>query len=129
MIEQRLHDSENEERRRQFEKLENTARGARIKAAREENRNFQQLTADKMQAKKDEMALQKKLKQMQDRSVAADKARNRELGRSFRLGKDIVVQTTKNARAQRRATKRLKNKMSWRVNKETSGCVALSVAV
>ena len=98
---------ENEERRRQFEKLENTARGARIKAAREENRNFQQLTADKMQAKKDEMALQKKLKQMQDRSVAADKARNRELGRSFRLGKDIVVQTTKNARAQRRATREI----------------------
>ena len=98
---------ENEERRRQFLKLEETARGARIKAAREENRDFQKLTADRMQAKKDELALQKKLKQMQDRSVAADKARNRELSYSFRLGKNIVVQTTKNAKAQKRATKEI----------------------
>jgi hypothetical protein len=99
---------ENEERRKEFLKLEEAARGARIKAAREENRNFQQLTADKLQGKKDEIALQKALGRMEERSQAIDRNRNRLRQDSFKIGKKIVSETIKDVKANKKRTEEIK---------------------
>ena len=98
---------ENEERRKQFLKLEETARGARIKAAREENRDFQKLTADKLQGKKDEIALQKALGKMEKKSEAIDRNRNRLRQNSFKIGKKIVGETIRDVKANKARTKEI----------------------
>jgi hypothetical protein len=96
---------ENEERRRQFQKLEDTARGARIRAAREENRDFQKLTADKIQGKKDEIALQNALGKMEEKSRAINQNRNRLQQKSLRLGKQRVQSVTKEVLENKKLTK------------------------
>tara|TARA_Y100000592_G_scaffold100411_1_gene180389 strand:- start:8046 stop:10757 length:2712 start_codon:yes stop_codon:yes gene_type:complete len=94
---------ENEARREQFRRLEETARGARIQAAREENRNAQQLIV----TKKDELALQKRLGEMEKRSQAVADRKNKSLRHSFRLGKSIVRETVKGVNADKARTKEL----------------------
>ena len=94
---------ENEARREQFRRLEETARGARIQAAREENRNAQQLIV----TKQDELALQKKLGEMEKRSQELADRKNKSLRHSFRLGKSIVRETVKGVNADKARTKEL----------------------